>query len=66
MADTSLRIGGGKWAVKEDSLLGYNVIQNKYVPIEMDTVRATTATRVNENGLIETVPKNLLTYSEHF
>ena len=66
MADTSLKIGGGKWAVKEDSLLGYNVIQNKYVPIEMDTVRATTATRVNENGLIETVPKNLLTYSEQF
>ena len=66
MADTSLRIGGGKWAVKEDSLLGYNVIQNKYVPIEMDTVRATTATRVNENGLIEQVPYNLASYSEDF
>ena len=66
MANTSLRIGGGKWAVKEDSLLGYNVIQNKYVPIEMDTVRATTATRVNENGLIEVTPYNLFTYSEQF
>ena len=66
MADTSLKIGGGKWAVKEDSLLGYNVIQNKYVPIEMDTVRATTATRVNENGLIEVTPYNLFTYSEQF
>ena len=66
MANTSLKIGGNNWAVKEDSLLGYNVLQNKYVPIEIDTVRATTATRVNENGLIETVPRNLLTYSEQF
>ena len=66
MANTSLRIGGNKWAVKEDNLLGYNIIQNKYVPIEMDAVRATTATRVNENGLIEVVPRNLLTYSEQF
>jgi len=66
MANTSLKIGGNNWAVKEDNLLGYNVIQNKYVPIEMDTVRATTATRVNENGLIEVVPKNLASYSEQF
>jgi len=66
MANTSLRIGGNNWAVKEDNLLGYNVIQNKYVPIEIDTVRATTATRVNENGLIEVVPKNLASYSEQF
>tara|TARA_B110000503_G_scaffold88564_1_gene134280 strand:- start:1262 stop:3004 length:1743 start_codon:yes stop_codon:yes gene_type:complete len=33
---------------------------------DMTVVRATTATRVNENGLIETVPKNLLTYSNTF
>ena len=66
MANTSLKIGGNNWAVKEDNLLGYNVIQNKYVPIEIDTVRATTATRVNENGLIEVVPKNLASYSEQF
>jgi len=66
MANTSLKIGGNNWAVKEDNLLGYNVIQNKYVPIEIDTVRATTATRVNENGLIEVVPKNLALYSEQF
>jgi hypothetical protein len=30
---------------------------------DMTVVRATTATRVNENGLIETVPKNLALYS---
>jgi hypothetical protein len=66
MADTSLIIGNGNWAVKEDSLLGYNIIQSKYVPIEMNVSRATTATRVNNAGLIELVPKNLLTYSEQF
>ena len=33
---------------------------------DMTVVRATTATRVNENGLIEVVPRNLLTYSEAF
>jgi hypothetical protein len=66
MAQTSLIIGDTNWAVKEDSLLGYNVIQNKYLPIPIDCVRATTATRVNEQGLIEIVPRNLLTYSEQF
>lgn len=64
MADTSLIIGNGNWAVKEDSLLGYNIIQGKYVPIEMNVSRATTATRVNSAGLIELVPRNLLTYSQ--
>ena len=63
MADTSLIIGNGNWAVKETSLLGYNIIQSKYVPIEMTVSRNTTATRVNSAGLIELVPRNLLTYS---
>ena len=66
MAQTSLIIGDTNWAVKEDSLLGYNVIQNNYLPIPIDCVRATTATRVNEQGLIEIVPRNLLLYSEQF
>jgi hypothetical protein len=64
MAQTSLIIGDTNWAVKEDSLLGYNVIQNNYLPIPIDCVRATTATRVNEQGLIEIVPRNLFTSSE--
>jgi hypothetical protein len=70
MADTSLIIGNGNWAVKEDSLLGYNIIQGKYVPIEMNVVRTTTnttATRVvNSAGLIELVPKNLFLQSQTF
>jgi hypothetical protein len=33
---------------------------------DLSVVRATTATRVNSAGLIELVPRNLLTYSEEF
>jgi len=66
MADTSLIIGNGNWAVKENSLLGYNIIQGKYVPIEMNVSRATTATRVNNAGFIELVPKNLFSQSQTF
>jgi len=67
MADTSLIIGNGNWAVKEDSLLGYNIIQGKYVPIEMNVSRNTTGTRVkNSAGLIEISPKNLFSQSQTF
>ena len=62
----SLVIGGGNWAVKSDSLLGYKINGGKYYPREMSVVRATTGTRINEDGLVELVPYNLLTYSEQF
>ena len=66
MADTSLIIGNGNWAVKETSLLGYNIIQNKYVPIEMTVSRNSTGTRKNIAGLIEISPKNLFSQSQTF
>ena len=62
----SLVLGNGNWAVKSDSLLGYKTIDGKYYPREMSVVRATTGTRVNEAGLVEVVPYNLLNYSEEF
>ena len=43
-----------------------NVSVKEYTSGDMTVVRATTATRVNENGLIEVVPKNLVGYSEQF
>ena len=43
----------------------YDVVPNTTLG-DMTVVRATTATRVNEQGLIEVVPRNLLTYSEQF
>jgi hypothetical protein len=61
-----LEIGNGNWAVKSDSLLGYKTINGKYYPREMSVTRATTATRVNPDGLVELVPYNLLTWSEQF
>ena len=48
----------------EESKL-YSVIPNTTLG-DMDVVRATTATRVNSAGLIEVVPRNLLTYSNTF
>jgi hypothetical protein len=62
----SLVIGEGNWAVKSDSLLGYKINGGKYYPREMSVVRATTGTRINEDGLVELVPYNLLQYSEQF
>jgi hypothetical protein len=43
----------------------YDVVPNTTLG-DMDVVRATTATRVNSAGLIEVVPRNLLTYSNDF
>ena len=62
----SLVIGEGNWAVKSDSLLGYKINGGKYYPREMSVVRATTGTRINEDGLVELVPYNLVQYSETF
>ena len=50
-------------AYKESKL--YSVVPNTTLG-DMDVVRATTATRVNSAGLIEEVPRNLLTYSQDF
>jgi len=62
----SLEIGNGNWAVKSDSLLGYKTIDGKYYPREIGVTRATTATRINADGLVELTPYNLLTWSEEF
>ena len=54
MAEASLKLGGD-WATKEGSLLGFNDQNGNYKPIPFDFTRATTATRVNRDGLIEEV-----------
>ena len=54
MANT-LNLGDGNWATKEDSLLAYNSENNNYKPLPFDFSRASSATRVNKDGLIETV-----------
>ena len=54
MAEASLKLGGS-WATKEGSLLGFNDENGNYKPIPFDFTRATTATRINRDGLIEEV-----------
>ena len=66
MAGESLIIGNGNWGVKSGNLLGYNLINSKYVPRELTFARATIGTRTNGALLVEEVPYNLFQYSEQF
>ena len=59
MANASINLGNGNWSVKESKLLGSRPIKDKIAPIEFDVTRASTATRVNKQGLIETVNSNI-------
>ena len=54
MAET-LNLGNGNWATKEDSLLAYNSENGNFKPLPFDFTRASSATVVNQSGLIETV-----------
>ena len=54
MANT-FNFGSGKWAAKEGSVLAYNNENNNFKPLPFTFTRASTATRVNESGLIESV-----------
>ena len=51
----TLKLGDRKWATKEGSLLAYNDENNNIKPLPFDFTRASSATRVNKQGLIETV-----------
>jgi hypothetical protein len=54
MANT-FNLGNGNWATKEEALLAYNAENDNYKPLPFDFDRGSTATRVNKDGLIETV-----------
>ena len=54
-----VRLGNGNWAVKTSKLLAYNDASGMFFNKEFDFTRATTATRVNKSGLIESVASNL-------
>jgi hypothetical protein len=54
MANT-LNLGNGNWATKEDSLLAYNSENGNFKPLPFDFTRASSATVINKDGLIETV-----------
>jgi len=58
MAQT-LKFGNKVWAAKEDSVLAYNDINNNYKPLPFDFARASIGTRVNKEGLIETMGQDI-------
>lgn len=70
MSKHSLRLGGGKWAVKEDKILAYaeGDISGKFRAHELDFTRGDDiyATRVNKKGLIEKYRENRLVQSNSF
>jgi hypothetical protein len=51
----SIKLGDGYWAFKENALLAYNDENNNFKPIDLNSTRASSATRVNKLGLIESV-----------
>jgi len=58
MANT-FKFGNGQWATQEGLALAYNDENDNYKPLPFDFTRASTATRVNKQGLIETVASGL-------
>lgn len=54
MANT-LKFGNGEWYGKEGTILAYNSENNNYKPLPFTFDRDSVATRVNKQGLIETV-----------
>jgi hypothetical protein len=57
MANT-LKFGNGQWATKEGSTLAYNDENGNFKPLPFNFTRASSATRVNKDGLIEMVTNN--------
>jgi len=55
MANT-FKFGNGNWAVKDGYALAYNDENNNFKPLPFDFTRASSATRVNKQGLVEAVP----------
>ena len=55
MANTFKFGTNGNWAVKDGQALAYNDENNNFKPLPFDFTRASSATRVNKQGLIETV-----------
>jgi hypothetical protein len=54
MANT-LKLGAGKWATGKDTVLAFNDENNNFKPLPFSFSRASSATVVNQSGLIETV-----------
>ncbi len=51
----TLKFGNGEWYGKKDTILAYNDENSNYKPLPFDFSRASSATVINKEGLIETV-----------
>ena len=51
----TLKFGNGEWYGKKDTILAYNDLNSNFKPLPFSFDRASSATRVNKEGLIETV-----------
>ena len=51
----TLKFGNGEWYGKKDTILAYNDLNSNYKPLPFNFSRASKATRVNKDGLIEEV-----------
>jgi hypothetical protein len=51
----TLKFGNGEWYGKKDTILAYNDLNSNFKPLLFSFDRASSATRVNKDGLIETV-----------
>ena len=49
-----VKLGNGKWAIKEDKLLAYNDNSGRFFNKEFDFSRGSSATYVAKDGLIKT------------
>lgn len=54
----TIKYGDTKWAVKDGNTLGYND-ENRFKPVPFDFTRNSIGTRVDRNGLIETIGNNI-------
>ena len=51
----TLKFGNGEWYGKKDTILAYNDENSNFKPLAFNFERNTSATRINKDGLIETV-----------
>ena len=54
-----LKFGNGTWATKKGSTLSYNDEGGNFKPLPFTTTRNSIATRVNKEGLIEVVGRDV-------
>ena len=66
MIEPSLQLGGGNWANKSDSLLGYHKDGANFYADELTFSRNSLGSYTDANGLVQSMPYNLATYSEQF